>query len=290
MTDELHQTYDWTRAIRESDLPPLARLVAHTLADYMSAATGQAFPSNARLQRDTGLSERAVRKHLGVLVESGWLDVVERGGIRGGRRQATRYVRRFPGAALERLIESATGRAAEPKGAPGAGVGEPKGARGAGVKGAPGAGVKGRRGHEVPLKGAPGAPQLSRELTKDLVSTSDEVLTRQQSKTGKTPRKPDPLFDALVDACRIDPAELTRPARGALNAALRDLRAVDATPDEIHQRAEAYRRMWPTVTLTPTALARHWAECVPRAGPVDLRAAEIARVQAWAQSLDREVS
>lgn len=128
------------------------------------------------------------------------------------------------------------------------------------------------------------------EQPQDLVSTSDEVLTRQQSKTGKTPRKRDPLFDAAVDACQIDPAELTRPARGALNAALKDLRAVDATPDEIHQRAEAYRRMWPTVTLTPTALARHWAECVPRAGPVDQRAAEIARVQAWAQSIDREVS
>lgn len=270
----LHRTYDWTRAIRESDLPPLARLVALTLAEFMSNSDGVAFPSNARLTRETGLSERAVRKHLGVLVAGGWLDVVERGGVKGETRRTTRYARRFPGVALERLIESATGTPA----------------RGAPMTPAPGAPIPDSPRHEVPRTPAPGAPELPNELPIDLVTTSDEVVTRQPAKTGNRARKVDPLFDALADVCEIDPAELTRTARGALNAALRDLRAVDATPEQIHDRAGQYRRAWPTVSLTPTALARHWAECSPRASPLDERQAEIARVQAWAQSIDREVS
>ncbi len=61
---------------------------------------------------------------------------------------------------------------------------------------------------------------------------------------------------------------LANPAmeRGKLNAALSAIKEAwhlegglpDGLPREIELRAEAYHTMWPMLTLTPTALARHW--------------------------------
>lgn len=72
-------------------------------------------------------------------------------------------------------------------------------------------------------------------------------------------RKPDELWDALIDALNLDPAEITKTRRGRLNAALRDLREVGATPEELRLRAKRYRRIHPEWEFTETALAAHWA-------------------------------
>lgn len=74
-------------------------------------------------------------------------------------------------------------------------------------------------------------------------------------------RPRDELFEAVAEACDIDWHDLTKSARGQLNRAVRELRAVDATPAEVHRRAAEYLRRW-AVDLTPTALAKHW----PRLG------------------------
>lgn len=80
------------------------------------------------------------------------------------------------------------------------------------------------------------------------------------------PRKPDLAFEALVEVtdANID-AE-----RGRLNIALRAIRVAwereGGLPDdlaaEIPRRAQAYHDMWPTMALTPTALAVHWHRVV----------------------------
>lgn len=76
----------------------------------------------------------------------------------------------------------------------------------------------------------------------------------------KVARRSDELFDALVVACDIDPAELTPDARGLVNRSLKSLRAVGATPGDITSRSANYRRRWPNITLTPMALSKHWAQ------------------------------
>lgn len=76
-------------------------------------------------------------------------------------------------------------------------------------------------------------------------------------------RERDDLFETLVEVCYgvpHDQVQLTRSERGRVNAALKELRAVGATADEVRKRAEAYRRRWPGVDLTPTALAANWAK------------------------------
>lgn len=76
----------------------------------------------------------------------------------------------------------------------------------------------------------------------------------------KQPRKADPIWDALMSACGIN-GSIPKSARGAYNRARSDLAAAGATPEEIKRRADIYRRQWPTVSITPTALTRRWAEC-----------------------------
>lgn len=75
-------------------------------------------------------------------------------------------------------------------------------------------------------------------------------------------RKPDLLWEAVLETCGIS-GPIPSSARGAYNRAVADLRAVDATPEEVASRGAMFRARWPGASLTPPALARHWAECKP---------------------------
>jgi hypothetical protein len=79
----------------------------------------------------------------------------------------------------------------------------------------------------------------------------------------------DLIFEALCAATGTDARSLTKPGRGALNAALRDIRAAspEVTPAEVERRANRYARKFPTAALTASALAKHWAACA--APPAD---------------------
>jgi hypothetical protein len=85
--------FTWRTAISTSDLEPTTRHVALALSLYMNERGGSAFPGAARLAKDTGLSERTVRDHLGLLVRRGWLEILRDG---GGRARANEYAARFP--------------------------------------------------------------------------------------------------------------------------------------------------------------------------------------------------
>lgn len=76
----------------------------------------------------------------------------------------------------------------------------------------------------------------------------------------KKKRPPDPIWDAMLDACHIDTEEITAPARGAYNKAAKDLRGVGATPEQIRARALVADQKWDPGMLNPTALARRWSE------------------------------
>lgn len=78
-----------------------------------------------------------------------------------------------------------------------------------------------------------------------------------------TVRPLDPVWDTMLAVCGIDPAAITKSSRGAYNRAARDLRDLEATPQQIATRAFIFRRRWPEASLTPTALARRWPECDP---------------------------
>lgn len=77
-------------------------------------------------------------------------------------------------------------------------------------------------------------------------------------------RPPNELWDALA-AELGDPA--TRPEKARRGQALKDLAAVGATPDDIHARCAAYRRRWPNIDLTDTALTKHWSTLADQRTP-----------------------
>lgn len=72
-------------------------------------------------------------------------------------------------------------------------------------------------------------------------------------------RKKDTLFETVARVCGISTTTLTRSSRGQLNAALKELREVNATEAEVEAKAKAYRKQYPNATLTPSALVKHWS-------------------------------
>lgn len=117
------------------------------------------------------------------------------------------------------------------------------------------------------------------------VGSNEPTLLPLPASPTPAPRRRDVLFDAMVDVLNIDPTELTGTARGALNKALAELRAVRATPEQIHDRAQNYRLHFADAPLTAPALSKHWAACAEppkrvagKATAVDrLRGAQVQR-------------
>lgn len=72
-------------------------------------------------------------------------------------------------------------------------------------------------------------------------------------------RERDEIFDAVLTACQLAVADLTKASRGEVNAAVKQLKEVDATPGAVKVRAAKYRSRYPNSTLTPSALVKHWA-------------------------------
>lgn len=100
-------------------------------------------------------------------------------------------------------------------------------------------------------------------------------------------RAPDPLWDAVMAVCGIDSAGIPDSARGAYNRAVGDLRKLQAHPLEVARRGAMFRKHWPGITLTPTALARRWGEVAkppptpePRAAPTQ----PTAHARLWNQA------
>jgi len=69
-------------------------------------------------------------------------------------------------------------------------------------------------------------------------------------------RKPDEIWDALCAALKLQPTARRECKR--IGGIVRDLKLKGATPAQIAQRAAEYRSRWPTMTLTPEALLKHW--------------------------------
>lgn len=95
--------------------------------------------------------------------------------------------------------------------------------------------------------------------------------------------EPTPLVFALCSVEAVNPLALTRSARRELIHALGEILTVSphVTPAEIAQAAAAYRRAFPTATLTAHALAKHWARLQPAAGPARVVAALPAEPAGW---------
>jgi len=86
-------------------------------------------------------------------------------------------------------------------------------------------------------------------------------------------RPPDLAWEALVEVTSANEAM----ERGRLNTALKAIRhawqSEGGLPEDLHEeiprRAEAYHKMWPSMALTPTALAVHWKRVVAQSETIE---------------------
>ena len=111
---------------------------------------------------------------------------------------------------------------------------------------------------EPPLVRVPDGPE-----TVPLSNTESEVRLSNQG-AAATRKATDRLFEAMCQACGHDPMRLTSAERGRINKALKDLRSVGATAEEITAAASQWKRIYPNATLTPTAMAAHWSKLTSR--------------------------
>lgn len=95
----------------------------------------------------------------------------------------------------------------------------------------------------------------------------------------KKERPRDPVWDALIEVCGVDAKTIPVSKRGAYGKAVKELKGVDATPDEIRRRGANYVRRWGADKLTPSALVSHWAEVAQ--APTNGVARTTTDVQAW---------
>ena len=125
-------------------------------------------------------------------------------------------------------------------------------------------------GGDIYVRGDNPGPDLSPE-PKELRGYGSRVSSALHD-SYIAPRERDALFETVAEVCKIDWHELTDSARGSLNKAVAQIRAVKGTPEEV--RARAARWGW-QVPLTPPALAKHWP-ALQQAPPTELdRAAAI---------------
>ena len=72
-------------------------------------------------------------------------------------------------------------------------------------------------------------------------------------------RTKDNLFEVVAKVCGIALTGMTRSSRGQLNKAVKELREIGATEEQVTAKAKAYRTQYPNAALTPTALVKHWS-------------------------------
>lgn len=92
----MSRAWSWRHAVGKSGLPPITRLVLHTLGLKMDATGGSCYPPISELVDLTGLDKKTVLKHLEIAEESGWI-VVTQHGFRGQKWKRNEYVARWPG-------------------------------------------------------------------------------------------------------------------------------------------------------------------------------------------------
>lgn len=121
-----------------------------------------------------------------------------------------------------------------------------------------------------PDSGAPGSGGTA--LFETTVGETTELLATADADAGKPARRPfkpraprqrSELLDTLASLDGSDPLQVTNSAWSGIAKALSEIKEVwpGVTPQEICRRAGNYARHFQDATISPHALAKHWARC-----------------------------
>ena len=95
MSDPRIPVWTWREAILKADVPPLTKLICHTLAAYLNDVGQCCWPTVETLMQQTGMGNKAIATHLKKAEAAGLL-TIERQRTKDGRIQKNVYRPRFP--------------------------------------------------------------------------------------------------------------------------------------------------------------------------------------------------
>lgn len=94
----------------------------------------------------------------------------------------------------------------------------------------------------------------------------DQDKTSSAETAQKSPI-PRPVFSAMKNAlaaeCYPDPSVLTKGEWGRVQRAAKEIIDAGGTPEDVADRARVYRRKYPDIDMTPTALSNNWSSLDP---------------------------
>lgn len=76
------------------------------------------------------------------------------------------------------------------------------------------------------------------------------------------------VWDAVVEVCDIDSKSIPKGQASLIGKVVAELAGLNATPEDIRARGRIYKRKFPNVPLTPTALLKQWAGLTEKSIPV----------------------
>jgi hypothetical protein len=218
-----------------------ARLVLLCIADHAHSDGTNAWPGLKRIAERTQLSERRVQDAIRELISKGELERTVNGGGPANMRADKR-----PN--LYKVVLPKTKSGMDE-------VSTPQ-SNGADEVSTP------RDGRSVYPGAGRGMDEVSTQTVREKIEPSVKNPLAIAS-----PQKRDLLFESLISELGISAEDLTSTSRGAVNKALKELRAVGATPVELRRRCGIYRETYPNLSLTAPALAKHWPQ-LARGQPV----------------------
>lgn len=96
--------YEWERLVRRISMPGNVKLLALTLSTYADADGTRVRPGQGTLAGVVGVTDRTIRRHLTILKDDlGLLELVSRGGGRGGKGNQAEYRLTIPADLLDRV-------------------------------------------------------------------------------------------------------------------------------------------------------------------------------------------
>ena len=101
-------------------------------------------------------------------------------------------------------------------------------------------------------------PKSISDYTKMSIASIRQSLAKSVNQLLDTERESEKVIDALIAVCSIDQQSMRQKDWSAISKIAISLTEAGATAEEVHSRANQYRRKFSTMALTPAALDKYW--------------------------------
>lgn len=102
-------------------------------------------------------------------------------------------------------------------------------------------------------------PKTISDSTGISIQSVRQSLAKSSEKLLNDDAESEEVIDALIAVCHMDKQSMRQKDWSSLAKTASALVEAGATPEEVHIRANQYRRKFQGVTLTPSALDKYWA-------------------------------